>query len=125
MAIRLINLSDPQDHYYLGKWGEALIIHFLQAKGFCMLESNWRRPGYEIDLIMQKNNQLIGVEVKTRSNKNFDFELIKQSQILRLRRALQFYSWKNRIMLTKKLLAACVIINKAYELPRITIIRIL
>lgn len=50
-----------------GVWGEKKACEFLQNRGYKCLMSNYKGPGGEIDLIMEKEGALIFVEVKTRS----------------------------------------------------------
>jgi putative endonuclease len=52
----------------LGRWGEDLATDYLIEKGYLLLERNFRSPYGEIDLIVQKENRLVFVEVKTRSS---------------------------------------------------------
>ena len=51
----------------LGTKGEAFAKRELQKKGYRILACNYRKRGGEIDLIAQKGNILVFVEVKTRS----------------------------------------------------------
>ncbi|WP_031528544.1 YraN family protein [Dyadobacter crusticola] len=58
-------------HNDTGFWGEAKAAAFLSAKGFEIVEKNYRNRHQEIDLIVQKDKMLIFVEVKTRSGTGF------------------------------------------------------
>jgi len=49
-----------------GRQGEALAAAYYKARGFDILETNWRYSYYEIDLIAVKGPLLHIVEVKTR-----------------------------------------------------------
>ena len=73
-------------HYELGKEGESIAVNFLQKEGYAILDRNWRYQKAEIDIIAQKLNELIAVEVKTRSTTNFgnpqDFVNPKKIQLL-------------------------------------------
>lgn len=59
------------NHTALGKKGEAQALEFLKKKGYKELAMNWRIDPYEIDLIMIDKNDLVFVEVKTRSTDAF------------------------------------------------------
>lgn len=50
----------------LGKLGEQIAVEWLQLQGYCILERNWRYHRAEVDIIAQKGQFLIFVEVKTR-----------------------------------------------------------
>lgn len=56
-----------------GNEGEELAAQFLQRKGYEIIARNFRHKRSEIDLIVSKDNWLVFVEVKTRSNIAFGF----------------------------------------------------
>ena len=58
-------------HNDLGKEGEILAAEYLQKKDFRILETNWRFEKKEIDIIAQKEDFIIIVEVKSRSTDFF------------------------------------------------------
>lgn len=57
-----------------GKQAENIVCEFLISKGYTVRERNWRpkTSKSEIDLIAQKDDTLIFVEVKARSDKDVD-----------------------------------------------------
>ena len=59
------------DHNELGKSGEDHACEYLMGKGFKILEKNWRHHRDEVDLIATHNEQLVIIEVKTRSTLYF------------------------------------------------------
>ena len=50
----------------IGDKGEALACEFLNERGYKLIEKNWKYFRFEVDLIMQKSNEIVFVEVKTR-----------------------------------------------------------
>lgn len=56
------------DKIETGVNGENLAAQFLTAKGFSVVARNYRFRKAEIDLIVQRENWLVFVEVKTRSS---------------------------------------------------------
>ncbi len=60
-------------HNELGIKGEQIAKSFLLKKGYQILETNWRVGKAEVDLITQKNDILVFVEVKTRQNNVFGY----------------------------------------------------
>lgn len=54
-----------------GKKAEQIAKAFLQAKGYLILEENWRFSRAEVDLIASVNNILVFIEVKARSGTGF------------------------------------------------------
>ena len=51
----------------LGHWAEQQALKLLQAQGFTLIVANYHCRYGEIDLIVQKDQELIFVEVKARS----------------------------------------------------------
>ena len=45
--------------------------HYLEKQGFIILETNWRFHHKEIDIIAQKDKEVVFVEVKSRKNSDF------------------------------------------------------
>lgn len=54
-----------------GNQGELAASDFLTKKGYQIIASNWRFLKGEIDLIAKKGQELVFVEVKTRSSLDF------------------------------------------------------
>lgn len=63
--------SNSKHKIQLGRWGEQQAEKFLLEKGYQILNKNVRTPYGEIDLVAQKDEMLIFVEVKTRSSRAF------------------------------------------------------
>lgn len=59
------------DHNDFGKIAEDLAADYLQKSGYKILVRNFRFQKAEIDIIAEKNNQIIVVEVKARSTDAF------------------------------------------------------
>ncbi len=55
------------EHNQVGKDGETTAIEYLKTKGYQILHTNWRRGRYELDIVAKTDDELIIVEVKTRS----------------------------------------------------------
>jgi len=56
------------DKIDIGILGENAAVHHLEQKGYNIIERNWRAGKLEVDIIAQKDNFLIFIEVKTRSD---------------------------------------------------------
>jgi putative endonuclease len=72
----------------LGRRGEALAADYLVEHGMRLVERNWRCGQGEIDLVAQDGDELVFVEVKTRSSVGFGhpLEAITIDKLARLRR---------------------------------------
>ena len=55
----------------LGHKGETLAVLYLEGKGYEIIERNFRCRRGEIDIIAQKENELIFIEVRSRSTNNY------------------------------------------------------
>ena len=54
-----------------GKTFEQIALSYLLKKGFTILETNWRWKYWEIDIVAQKDDWIVFVEVKGRKNADF------------------------------------------------------
>jgi len=54
------------EHNETGKAGEQIAVEYLTAKGFVILERNWRFKKNEVDIIARDGDEIVFVEVKTR-----------------------------------------------------------
>ena len=54
-----------------GQRGEDIAAAYFAERGYNILARNWRCPTGELDIIMEKDNTLVFVEVRTRSGKKF------------------------------------------------------
>lgn len=59
------------EHNELGKVGESAAVVYLEDNGYLIRHRNWRKGHLELDIVAVKDNELIVVEVKTRSNTQF------------------------------------------------------
>lgn len=65
----------------LGRWGENLAAQYLIQAGYTILERNARTPYGELDLIAQRGEELVFVEVKTRASTSLGPPEISVSKI--------------------------------------------
>ena len=63
----------PQDVYkkVLGKKGEKLVEKYLTGRGYTLLKRNFRTPFGEADLVMQYKDEIVFIEVKTRTSEEY------------------------------------------------------
>ena len=55
----------------VGDYGERITQRMLQESGYTIIDRNWRCASGEIDIVSAKANNLVFIEVKTRSNSDF------------------------------------------------------
>ena len=76
-----------------GILGEKLAKDFLQRKGYRVLETNYRCPEGEIDIIARHKGFLVFIEVRTKTSTEFGSpeESITKAKIRRLVAATSYY----------------------------------
>lgn len=58
-------------HNALGKAGEEAVTSYLQENGYTIRDRNWRKNHLELDIVAVENEELVVIEVKTRSNNDY------------------------------------------------------
>ncbi len=88
--------------YKAGIFAETLAAWFLRLKGYSILESRFRTPVGEIDIIARKDNCLIFVEVKFRQTLSTAKESIHNRNQSRVTRAAEYYIMRHVNKLANK-----------------------
>jgi putative endonuclease len=72
----------------VGRYGEQLAVELLEATGAVVLARNWRCRAGELDVVVREGDELVFVEVKTRSSLAFGTpaEAISPVKTARIRR---------------------------------------
>ena len=84
----------------LGEEGEKIALNFLEKQNYKIVEKNFRSGNFgEIDLIAYDRNQLVFIEVKTKSTHQFglpeeEFNFHKKRKLLK---AINGYFWQKKI----------------------------
>ncbi|MEE2772616.1 MAG: YraN family protein [Bacteroidota bacterium] len=102
------------DHNLLGKEGENLAVEYLMLKEYEILERNYRYQKAEVDIIAQRDQTLVAIEVKTRSTSNFGNpeEFVKPKQIKRLLKVMNHYAEENQLELDIRFDILAIVLNK-------------
>ncbi len=105
-----------------GMRGEIIAKKFLQKKGYKIVEQNFRTKYSEMDLVAKKNNVLVFVEVRTKTNEHFGSpeQTINKNKINRLVRSAQAYAAYNKYFGNFRIDAVCIILNPDSSPKRIT-----
>ncbi len=83
-------------HIDLGNFGEGLARKYLEARGYQVLNVNWKYSYYEIDIIAAKDQVLHFIEVKTRRSKRFGLpeESVDRAKFKKLQKAAEEYLYR-------------------------------
>ena len=106
----------------VGKRGEKEAEVYIKEKGYSVLEKNYKNKYGEIDLVAQKNGELIFIEVRSKTENDFGTpeETVKEKKKKKLKQnALAYTTFKNyegfyRIDLI------CIVFAKEGSLLRLT-----
>ncbi|MGP7960737.1 YraN family protein [Sanguibacter sp. A247] len=76
------------DKRAVGRAGEDLVARRLEDAGWCILDRNWRGQGGELDIVALEGEDLVVIEVKTRTGTGFGHpaEAVTPAKAARLRR---------------------------------------
>ncbi len=93
LLLALIKLCPMAKHLQTGKLGEELGAAWFTAKGYQLLEQNWRHSHWEVDIIASKKSTLHFIEIKARRSKKFGMpeEKVSNKKIQNLINAAEQY----------------------------------
>lgn len=97
-----------------GKAGELMAAEFLSENGYRILQKNWRVQHLEIDIIVENDDYVVIVEVKTRNSRDFGdpYEFVSRKKQSLLVKAAQFYAEKFKIEKEIRFDVVAIIINE-------------
>lgn len=81
------------DKKLIGAQAEEEAAHYLRANGYDIKARNWRWKRYEIDIVAEKANELVFIEVKTRKDETFGYpeEFLSEGQEERIHLAAEAF----------------------------------
>lgn len=56
-----------RENISIGSAGEKIALEFLKGKGYVVIETNFRTPFGELDLVARHGDSIVFIEVKTRT----------------------------------------------------------
>jgi len=82
----------------LGMKGENLAVKFLKKQGYEILDRNFRLRGGEIDIIAKDREEIVFVEVKTRTSCNSEFIMasVGKEKQRKISKTALYYISKNK-----------------------------
>lgn len=83
----------------IGDFGEKIAKEYCKKQGYKIIKQNFTNRMGEIDLIVKEKDQIIFVEVKTRTNQNFGYpeESIDSQKQNKIIRTAQNYLFEEKI----------------------------
>lgn len=85
--------------HIIGKLGENIATEYLKKKNYRIVERNFECKQGEIDIIAIDKNEVVFIEVKTRSNEQYGkpVEAVTEYKKKHLIKAIKYYIYKNKI----------------------------
>ena len=82
-----------------GKIGESIALKYLINNRANILETNYRINSGEIDIIAKINEELVFIEVKSRSNIKFGYpsEAVDYKKVRKITNTAKYYIFKNNL----------------------------
>lgn len=82
-----------------GELGERIALRYLIKKGAKILEKNYKIKSGEIDIIAKLDNELVFIEVKSRSNLNYGYpaEAVNYKKIKKILNVAKYYLLINNL----------------------------
>jgi len=101
-------------HNDLGYAGEEMAVNYLQSKGYIIRHRNWKSGRKELDIVAEKENVLVVVEVKTRSTECFlhPQEAITNAKIRHIVYTAEAYIFKYDLMMETRFDVISILPNK-------------
>lgn len=97
-------------HNIFGKIGEDFASEYLIKKGYIIRDRNWRFENIEVDIVAEKKNTIIIVEVKTRKlNTLSAIKSIDQKKQTQLLKAANIYTKGLTLSYNAQIDVICVI----------------
>jgi len=100
-------------HNELGKKGEKLAEKFLRDKGYDIIATNWRFDKDEVDIIAKDDDEIVIVEVKTRSTDFYGFpeDAVDTQKEKFLIRATEAYLVENNLDVDTRFDIVAIVLN--------------
>lgn len=85
----------------IGKWGENLACKYLEERNYQIIQRNFLCRQGEIDIIAKDvaKNELVFVEVKTRTNLRYGnpAEAVTREKLRHLKQAIKYFVYRNHL----------------------------
>lgn len=83
----------------VGKFGEDLAMKYLSRNGYKIIGRNIKTSYKELDIIAEKDEEMVFVEVKTRTSERYGQaeDALENRKFGNLKKAVQYYLFKNKL----------------------------
>ena len=111
----------PTNKIQLGQFGEKIAANYLTKKGYQIIARNYHTREGEIDLVCQKDEVIVFVEVKTRTSRRFGWpeEAVTEEKLEKMAMTAEKYIEENRINSEWQIDIISIIANRTAKTARI------
>lgn len=83
----------------LGTKGEDIACKYLANQGYIIQKRNFKCKSGEIDIIAKEKNEIVFIEVKTRTSKKYGnpSEAVTETKQKHIKKATEFYIYKHNL----------------------------
>jgi len=109
------------EHLEVGRLGEKLASEYLKRKGYKILEQNYRTRYSEIDLVVQKKDVLVFVEVRTKTGEQFGTpeETLNWKKLQKVKKNATAYATRSKWNKLYRVDGICIVLDKNHGVQRL------
>ena len=109
------------EHNFVGQIGEDLARKYLEERGYSILEQNYKTRYSEVDLVAEKNGEMIFVEVRTKVGENFGTpeDTLNRKKLSKVRFNALSYAGYKKWQGPIKIDAICIVLNPNHTVLRL------
>ena len=114
-----------RENMIVGKLGERIALGFLKRSGYRILETNFRTPFGELDVVARHKGHIVFVEVKTRASTSLGppyLSVTRSKQRHIIRNALAYLKRRNLVDSNWRIDVVSVTLNQEHEVADIELI---
>lgn len=107
------NIIGSREKIELGKKGETIAADFLKNEGYRIIKRNYMIGHSDIDILAERDEYLVFVEVRTKSdgNKGMPEETLTKKKLRRMKNTAELYIAFNYYQGLARLDAVCIILD--------------
>ncbi len=110
-----------EERIKIGKKGESEAVKYLKNNGYEIIDRNFQKRYGEIDIVAQKNKELVFVEVRSKTGFEFGLpeETVGKEKKRRLMKNVKYYLKYNDFGLPYRIDVIGIVFNKNKEVERL------
>ena len=107
-------------HLEIGRLGETFAREYLRRNGYKIIEQNYRNRYGEIDLVVQKKDVLVFVEVRTKIGEQFGTpeETLNWKKLQKVKRNASSYVARSKWNKLYRVDGICIVLDEQHTIQR-------